>query len=320
MSTQTTPERIAIGRSGLRVAPLGVGAWAWGERRIWGYGTDFGREDVAGAFRASVEAGITLFDTAEIYGGGESERLVGELERERGAPVVVATKFGPLPWRLRAGTLGVALDASLARLGRERVDLYQIHWPYTLLSNGALMGALADAVAAGKVRAVGVSNYSAAQMRRAHEALARRGVPLASNQVQYSLLHRRPEANGVLDACRELGVTPIAYSPLAQGLLTGKYGPGNVPASGVRRYTGAFRETNLRAVPGLIALLRGIGEDHGGKTPEQVALNWLIRQGNVLPIPGAKNARQATSNAGALGWALTDAEVAALGRATERWR
>lgn len=316
--TRTAPEWITIGHGGPRVAPLGVGVWSWGERAFWGYGKDFGREDVAAAFRASVEAGVTLFDTAELYGGGESERLLGELARGSETPVVVATKFAPWPSRLSARTLRAALDGSLARLGRERVELYQIHWPYTLLSIESLMDALADAVTEGKVGAVGVSNYSARQMRRAHAALARRGVPLASNQVQYSLLYRQPEANGVLDTCRELGVTPIAYSPLAQGVLTGKYPPGAAP-SGPRRFTRTFRPGNLRAAQGVVELLRGIGEDHGGKTPEQVALNWLIGRG-ALPIPGAKNARQATSNAGALGWTLHEAEMAALDRATARWR
>ncbi len=326
--TTTATEQMTIGRSDIRVAPLGVGTWAWGERRLWGYGADFGRDDIAAAVRASVEAGVTLFDTAEMYGRGQSEQLLGEAARETGAPVTVATKFAPWPWRLGARTLRSALAGSLRRLGRERIDLYQIHWPYTLLSNPALMDALADAVADGEVRAVGVSNYSAGQMQRAHEALARRGVPLASNQVQYSLLHRRPETDGVLAACRELGITLIAYSPLAQGLLTGKYRPDAGPRPpGFRGRLPQFREANLRAVAGLLDLLRGIGEDHagsgagghGGRTPAQVALNWLIRQPGVLPIPGAKNGAQAAANAGALGWALDEREVEALRAATTRW-
>ncbi len=310
-------ERITIGRSGITVAPLGVGTWAWGDERFWDYGKSYGREDVAGAFAASVAAGVTLFDTAEIYGKGESERLIGALMREQNAPITIATKFAPYPWRFSARTLRGALDASLQRLGVERVELYQIHFPYSILSIAALMDALADAVAEGKVGAVGVSNYSAPQMARAQEALARRGVTLASNQVQYSLLSRRPETNGVLDACRALGVTLIAYSPLAQGLLTGKYAVGDRPP-GIRGRLGQFGDTRLRGLVGLLGLLRGIGQDHGGKTPGQVALNWLIRQTGVLPIPGAKNAAQATGNAGALGWALRPAEVAALGTATRR--
>jgi aryl-alcohol dehydrogenase-like predicted oxidoreductase len=319
MDATLATEQLTIGKSDITVAPLGVGAWSWGERRFWGYGGEFGRDDVAGAFKASIEAGTTLFDTAELYGKGESERLLGEFAREAGRPIVIATKFAPYPWRVSARSLRPALMASLQRLGVARVDLYQIHFPYTILSINALMDALADVVADGLVRAVGVSNYSAAQTRRAHEALTRRVVPLASNQVQYNLFSRRPEVNGVAAACRELGVTLIAYSPLAQGLLTGKYGPGARPAD-ARHVRAAFRERNLRHIAGVLDLLRGIGVDHGGKTPAQVALNWLIQQGNVLPIPGAKTAAQAASNAGALGWALRDTEVAALSEATRRWQ
>ena len=316
--TTATRATLAIGPGGPEVAPLGVGTWAWGERRFWSYGKDYGEDDLRAAFDASVAAGVTLFDTAEIYGRGESERLLGEFARAAATPVVVATKFAPYPWRFSARALRRALDASLRRLGLARVALYQIHFPYTILSIPALMDALADAVAEGKVGAVGVSNYSGAQMQRAHERLARRGVPLASNQVQYSLLWRQPERDGVLATCQALGVALIAYSPLAQGLLTGKYGPGAARPPDWRRAQPVFREGNLRTIAGLIDLLRGIGQDHGGKTPAQVALNWLICQEGVLPIPGAKNAAQARANAGALGWALTPAEVAALRTATRR--
>jgi aryl-alcohol dehydrogenase-like predicted oxidoreductase len=313
----TTTEQIAIGQGGITTAPLGVGTWAWGDRRLWNYGKGYGREDVAAAFQASIAAGVTFFDTAEFYGRGESERILGELVRDSGLPAIVATKFAPYPWRFSARTLRGALDASLRRLGLARVDLYQIHFPYSILSIPALMDALADAVAEGKARAVGVSNYSAPQMQRAYEALARRGVPLASNQVQYSLLWRQPERNGVLATCQALGVTLIAYSPLAQGRLTGVYGPGNRP-SDWRRWQPDFSEGNLRRNAGLLDLLRSIGQDHGGKTLSQVALNWLVRQEGVLPIPGAKTAAQAISNAGALGWALTPAEIAALDTASGR--
>jgi aryl-alcohol dehydrogenase-like predicted oxidoreductase len=177
---------------------------------------------------------------------------------------------------------------------------------------------MADAVAAGKVRAVGVSNYSARQLRIAHAALAERGVPLASNQVEYSLLHRAPEVNGVLDACRELGITLIAYQPLAQGVLTGKYRPGDRP-KGIRRFGRYFRGDGLKKVQPVMARLREIGEGHA-RTPAQVALRWLMEQEGVLPIPGAKNGRQAASNAEALSFSLVDAEIEALDQATTAWR
>ncbi len=319
MAIPTTQATITIGTTDLQVVPLGVGAWSWGDNRFWGYGKHYDQHDIREAFVASVNANITFFDTAEIYGYGTSERLLGELVRKSRMPVVVASKFAPLPWRFSARTLRQALDASLQRLGLECIDLYQVHWPFTFLSIDALMDAMADAVAEGKIRAVGVSNYSAAQMRQAHAALARRSVPLAANQVHYSLLKRSPEVNGVRAACNELQVTLIAYTPLAQGLLTGKYSLEQRP-EGPRRLTPFFSSANLRAVAPVIDLLRQIGKEHGGKTPGQVALNWLICQGNVIPIPGAKNARQASANAGALGWALSKDQIAALDHATRAWQ
>jgi aryl-alcohol dehydrogenase-like predicted oxidoreductase len=180
------------------------------------------------------------------------------------------------------------------------------------------MGLMADAVDAGKVRAVGVSNYSAAQMRVAHAALAERGIPLAANQVQYSLLHRRPETNGVLDACRELGVTLMAYQPLASGALTGKYLEGPRPR-GLRRMTPIFRRSRQQSIAKVVALLREIGRAHD-TGPTQVALRWLIENDAVLPIPGAKNEAQATANAEALSFTLSSEEVDRLSQATMDWR
>ncbi len=303
--------RVPLGATEIHISPLGIGTWAWGDKLVWGYGKGYSDADLEEAFRVSVERGITFFDTAEIYGWGKSEELLGKFVRNNGAPVVIATKFFPYPWRVRKAALRRALEGSLRRLGVDRVDLYQIHWPFPPRSVETWMDALADAVEAGLVRAVGVSNYNVEQTRRAHEALARRGIPLASNQVQYSLIHRDPETSGLLDLCRELNITLIAYSPLGMGALTGKYTPDN-PPSGARgrRYTRDF----LARLQSLIALMREIGEGHGGKTPAQVALNWVMCKGAV-PIVGAKNRRQAEENAGALGWRLTSEEVAALDRA-----
>jgi aryl-alcohol dehydrogenase-like predicted oxidoreductase len=181
------------------------------------------------------------------------------------------------------------------------------------------MEQLADAVEAGKIKAVGVSNYSAAQMREAHAALAKRGIPLASNQVEYSLLHRRPEVDGVLDACRELGITLIAYSPLAGGMLTGKYSPQNRPGGFFRRILPQYNRQTLESIQPVVKLLREIG-DRYTKTPSQVALRWLIENPIVLPIPGAKNGKQAIENVGALTFSLTKDEVESLNQATMAWR
>jgi len=304
----------------LKITPLGVGAWAWGTSRLWGYGQEYGRREVGDAFRASMAEGVTLFDTAEIYGNGASERIIGEVLREGGfdGTPVIATKFAPLPYRLSPRSLISAVDRSLERLGVSTIDLYQIHFPSPLPRAMGLMGALAEVVREGKVRQVGVSNYGMEQMRRAHDRLASHGVRLASNQVRYSLLDRASETNGVLDTCRDLDITLIAYSPIAQGLLTGKYGPGTKPSGIMRRFGRAFGERNLRKVEPVVSILREIGEAHA-KEPTQVALNWLMGQG-TLPIPGAKIERQARQNAGALGWSLSEDEKEKLDLATLGWR
>ncbi len=306
----------------LNIAALGIGAWAWGTTRLWGYGKEYDRSDVGNAFRASMAEGVTLVDTAEMYGNGASERIIGEILREGAFEErpVIATKFAPLPHRFSAKSLLKAVDKSLERLGIETIDLYQIHFPNPILKINSLMDVLAETVKAGKVRRVGVSNYSADQMQRAHDRLASHGMSLASNQVEYSLLQRAPETNGVLEASRELGVTLIAYSPIAKGLLTGKYGPGGDRPSGlVRRMGRAFGEQNLKEIEPVLNILREIGEAHN-KQPAQVALNWLITQRNTFPIPGAKNERQARQNAGALGWEMTGEEAEKLELATLGWR
>ena len=306
-------QTVSLGNTDIRIPPLGIGTWAWGDRFFWNYGRTYTADDIRAAFLAAVEEGVTFFDTAEVYGMGRAERFLKEMTAQTDAPVVIATKFFPFPWRVRKAAMRRALRQSLKRLGMPQVDLYQIHFPWLPRSTDFWVAALAELVAEGLTRAAGVSNYNVEQMRRAHALLQTKGIPLASNQVHYSLLHRAPEHNGVLNACKELGITLIAYSPLEMGLLTGKYTPEN-PPGGVRsrRYS---REYLARIRP-LIGLMREIGQGHGGKTPAQVALNWTICKGTV-PIPGAKNARQALSNAGALGWRLTEDEVAALDKASE---
>ena len=315
----TTP----LGGSDLQAPRLGVGAMTWGDAKGLArlhpakiaYGGAHGFDEEKLAFESSVAVGVTLFDTAAMYSGGASERRLGELAR--GQDVLIASKF-PGGFTFRAEGFPKELDASLARLGRDSIDLYQHHFPSNRVSIPKLMELLADAVAAGKVKAVGVSNYSALQMREAHAALARRGIQLASNQVEYSLVHRQPETNGVLDACHELGVTLIAYSPLGMGALTGKYSA-TQKASGLRRILPNFNKKAMNAVQPVVELLRQIGERYS-KTPSQVALRWLIENPQVLPIPGAKNSKQAMDNAGALTFSLTADETEALNQATLAWR
>lgn len=307
---------ITLAGSDVTIPALGAGTWAWGDRSTWGmggYDTALSEGTIREAWEASIDAGATFFDTAEVYGDGESERIIGQLlaaDPDRAAKVQIATKFLPMPWKVNVRReLMASLRASLDRLGLPAVDLYQIHGPISLRGHGALADALADAHAAGLVRAVGVSNYSVRETRSMAHALRDRGLQLATNQIEFSLLRRVPETSGLLAACADLGVVPLAYSPIGQGRLTGKYTAQNQPQG--RR---TFSAHPMEVVDEVVAVLRRVGEAHDGRTPSQVALNWLIAKGAV-PIPGAKNRAQAQENAGALGWSLTPAEVAELDRA-----
>ncbi|MBD2454910.1 aldo/keto reductase [Nostoc sp. FACHB-87] len=321
-------EIITLGKNGPTVPPLCIGTWAWGDKLFWNYGSDYGPEQLQAAFTAALEAGVTFFDTAEVYGMGLSEKFLGQFIKQTTQPVQVATKFGPLPWRFTGQSVSDALTESLKRLQRETIELYQVHWPFAFfLSQETLMNTLADEVQRGRIAAVGVSNYSASQMREAHQILAARGVPLAVNQVRYSLLTRQVESSGIIATARELGVTILAYSPLAQGLLTGKYTPENLEKlSGARKIDPKFGKEGLEKIAPVISLLREIGEKRDGlrptvghRTPAQVALNWLIAQGNVIPIAGVKTAEQVKQNAGALGWTLNNDEIAELEKITRPW-
>ena len=213
----------------LHALEMGLGAWEWGDRIMWQYGRTHTEEDIRAAFQVSVQEGIRFIDTAEVYGSGRSERLLGEFVRETQQTVLIATKFFPMPWRLSKDSVPRALRRSLERLGVESVDLYQIHWPTPLLSIETMMDGMTLGVEKGWTRTVGVSNFSSTQMINAYSALARNKIPLASNQVHFSLLNRDAEKSGLLARARELGVRVIAHSPLEMGILSGKYTPEHLP-------------------------------------------------------------------------------------------
>lgn len=313
-------EQIALGQNAVSVTPLCLGTWAWGDKLFWNYGNDYGSEQVEQAFDAAIEAGITFFDTAEVYGLGLSEELLGKFIKKTDKEVQIATKFGPLPWRFSAESVREALTDSLKRLQVEQIALYQVHWPFTFfMSQETLMNALATEVELGRIKTIGVSNYSQEQMQEAHQILARRGIPLAVNQVRYSLLTRQVESQGIIATAKQLGVTILAYSPLAQGLLTGKYSlDSTVKPTGARSIDPRFSKDNLQKIQPVISLLRTIGEKYN-RTPAQVALNWLIAQGNVIPISGVKTAEQVKQNAGAVDWKLSDEEITQLDEISRAW-
>lgn len=286
-----------LGASGLTVSSLGVGTNKW----------QYGKNDqtVEEAFKAAVGAGITFFDTAEGYGMGKSEQLLGKCLQQTDKPVTTATKYFPFLFR----SMDKALDASLKRLGVKSVDLFFIHFPLGNIEK--LMDQMAKAFENGKIRAVGVSNFSAEQMRQAANRLARYNIPLAANEVQYNLLDRKAEINGVLNACRELNVALVAYRPLSGGRLTVKQTQATDAHSAADSQSGKNPEPR-----DLNWVLQNIADRHG-KSVSQVTLNWLLRRDeHIIPIPGATKAKHLLNNAETLNWEMSEEEFAMIDMAS----
>jgi pyridoxine 4-dehydrogenase len=304
---------------------MGCGTWAWGNRLLWNYDEGMDAE-LQRVFDRCLDAGVTLFDTGDSYGtgklSGRSETLLGQFAHDYFASrpsqdrsrLCLATKLAPFPWRLTRRSMVTAGEASTQRLGA--IDLVQLHWStanYFPWQERALLDGLMDLVEAGQARGVGLSNFGAKRLRQVHRQFADRGIAIASLQVQYSLLSTYPVTElGIKEVCDELGIKLIAYSPLALGLLTGKYADGNYPG-GLRGFL--CRQILPGAKP-LLDCVDAIARSRQ-KTMAQVALNWCIAKG-AIPIPGAKTVAQAEQNIGALGWSIDAGEVAELDRAAAR--
>lgn len=305
-----------LGNSDLQISPIGVGVmqFAGGRgllRQMFNYFDQSVKDEIV---RTALDGGINWFDTAELYGNGRSEQALRDAlvnNQVEDKDVLIASKWWPAPRFARSirSTIGTRLE----NIAPYSLDLHQIHWPYSFSSPEDQMNAMADLVEEGKIRAVGVSNFGEEYTHRAHEALAKRGLGLASNQVQFSLLHREIEHNGILKAAKELGVTIIAWSPLASGLLTGKFHKdaeflANTPATRRRRLA-----SQLKATQPLIDALDEIAQRHE-RSVTQVALNWTIHfHGETLvSIPGASKAKHAAEAAGVLDFHLSDSEMAQL--------
>jgi len=308
-----TTRRLRLGRTEVNISPMGIGTWSWGDRTFWGYGTTHFMQDIRGAFDVYLNAGLNFFDTASIYGFGQNERILGNLLKRTDQPLIVATKLFPFPWQITQESILRGIRGCIHRLGRKPIDLIQHHWPLPPKSVEGWMRVFAHAHEIGLIRAIGVSNYNLKNMQRAIIELGKWGLPLTSNQVHFSLLHRKPEFNGLLDFCKKEGITLLAYSPLGQGLLTGKYTPSSLPPKGMMRLG---NPRFVQRIQPLLEIMRQIGKDHVDKTPAQVAINWVICKG-AIPLVGAKNAVQAKENLGALGWQLTMDEISALDEASQ---
>jgi aryl-alcohol dehydrogenase-like predicted oxidoreductase len=295
-----------------QISKIGLGTWQFGSRE-WGYGDRYASQVARDIVRRALELGITLFDTAEIYGFGRSERILGQAlggDRER---VFLATKIFPvLPV---APVVEQRAVASADRLGVRSIDLYQVHQPNPVIRDGTIMRGMRALQRVGLVGEVGVSNYSLPRWRAAEDAL---GSPVLSNQVPYSLVARSPERD-LLPYAAQRGRAVLAYSPLAQGLLSGRYDPGNRPANRVRAANPLFLPANLERAAELLTTLREVAEAHAA-TPAQIALAWVIRHPAVAAIPGASSVEQLERNAAAADIDLTEDQYHALADASARFQ
>lgn len=288
------------------ISRIGLGTWQFGSRE-WGYGDSYAQRHAQQIVARAVDVGITLFDTAEAYGLGRSERILGAALAARGVrdEAFIATKLFPL--LPISPVVGQRARASAQRLGVATLDLYQVHQPNPIVRDGTTMAGMRDLQDAGAVVEVGVSNYSLDRWWAAERALGRR---VLSNQVQLSLAHPGPLDDVVAHAAAE-GRMVIAWSPLAQGLLSGRYDVTHPPTGLVRRLNPLFLEENLARAAGLLDALRDIAGAHQ-ITPAQVALAWLIHQPSVVVIPGASSVAQVEANAAAAEVELSPGEVGAL--------
>ncbi|KAK9918860.1 hypothetical protein WJX75_007596 [Coccomyxa subellipsoidea] len=294
---------------------MGLGTWAWGNQLLWGYeeGMDGELQEL---FNYAISKGVNLFDTADSYGtgrlNGRSEQLLGRFIAESSArktdDVLIATKLAAYPWRVTPGQYVSACRGSLRRLGLDQLALGQLHWSvakYAPPLERALWDGLAAIYDEGLVKAVGVSNYGPRQLEKIHTYLTERGVPLASAQVQFSLLSKGPQQQDIRDVCQGLGIQLIAYSPLGLGMLTGKYSATGQLPKGPRGLL--FRQI-LPGIQPLLGAMQAIAEERTKSSVSQVAINWCIAQGTI-PIPGAKTLKNAKDNIGSLSWSLKQAEM-----------
>lgn len=315
-----------LGKSDVKITPIGLGCWQFSKQgnlagKFWPSLDDDLIRDVV---KVSFEGGINWFDTAEVYGQGASEKILAKSLVDLGkkpGDVLIATKWWPM-FRT-ASNIKKTIDERLAALSPFPIDLYQVHQPWGFSSEVSEMKAMAEMVRAHKIRLVGVSNFSARKMRSAWETLQKSGISLVSNQVQYSLLNRKIESNGVLDTAKELGITIIAYSPLAQGLVTGKFhdSPGLLKNIGFRKYSSRFKPKGLEKSRPVAELVKKLAVKYDA-TPSQVALNWLIHFSgdNIVAIPGATKTSHAIENTGAMKFMLSWEDIHLLDQVSQGYK
>jgi len=283
------------------MSSIGLGTWQFGSME-WGYGKRYADESAIEIVQRAIELGVNVIDTAEIYGQGRSEKIVGRAIKGLRERVFLATKLFPvgLPNRV-----GARARASARRLGVDRIDLYQLHWPSPLFRLRYTMPRFKKLVDDGLVGHIGISNFVASGWADAELAA---GMPVLTNQVQFSLAHRDPDRH-IVPYAQQHDRVVIAYSPLGQGLLSGRYA--DAPPSNFRRFRADFRAANRARSAPLVTVLGEIGSRHGA-TAAQVALAWLVNKPNVIAIPGASSVKQVEENAAAGELVLDADDVARL--------
>jgi aryl-alcohol dehydrogenase-like predicted oxidoreductase len=294
-----------------KISKIGLGTWQFGSRG-WGYGEPYAEQEARAIVARALELGVTLFDTAEVYGRGRSERILGEAISGHRDQVFLATKI--LPVAPLAPVVQQRAVASANRLGVSRIDLYQVHAANPFVPDSAIMSGMRTLQRIGLVGEVGVSNYSLDRWKAAEKALGSR---VLSNQVRYNLASAGPAVD-LVPYAEQAGRVVIAYSPIAQGFLSGRYDPRSRPGNPVRSFNPLFLPVNQERAAGLFTVLREVADAHDA-TPAQVALAWTIRSPAVTAIPGASTVAQLESNAAAAEIDLTDDEWQALSAAAGRF-
>ena len=311
-----------LGKSGILVSPIGLGCWQFSKQKNMAgkFWPNLEDDVIDRVVSLSLEGGINWFDTAEMYGSGASEKALAKALQNAGkkpGEVIIATKWWPM-FRF-ASSITKTIDERIKALEPFPIDLYQVHQPWSFSGEKSEMTAMMELLDKKLIRSIGVSNFSAQKMKSAWETLDKKGVPLASNQVLYNLLNRKIESNGVMDMAKKLGISIIAYSPLAQGVVTGKFhdNPDLLKNIGFRKYSSQFKTAGLEKSLPVVTLVKELAGKYS-VTPSQVALNWMIQfhGETVLVIPGATKDTHVMENTGANQFSLSDEDMDRLDKAS----
>jgi Predicted oxidoreductases (related to aryl-alcohol dehydrogenases) len=297
--------RIKLGRTDIKVSVIGLGCWQFGDEN-WGWNVEIDERKAIEIIRKGYELGINFFDTAEIYGNGVSEIILGKAVKDFREEIIIATKFSPRHARYK--DIIKACNKSLERLNTKYIDLYQMHWPNHYVPLKETAEALDFLYKEGKIRVVGVSNFPIPLIKELKKNL--KYAELVSNQLHYNLIERTIEKE-IMPYCLRNNITIIAFSPLEQGLLTGKYNSKNIPSDNIRRNNVFFKKENIEKIEELIRNLEEIAKKYN-RSIAQIALNWIIRHPNTIAIPGAKNLGQLIDNISSSEFDLTEEDFLKL--------